>query len=486
MPSRTRPSPWAWYVAVSAVVFAAYVIAALAGASVTVCGLLVQASFATSLGGMLVGIRLHRPTSWWPWLLVVCLTMSLIAGFLPGIITGTVPIGPGPADVLYLLVYALGAVALMLILRRRTPGWDMAGLIDAWIIAVAAGLLSWVYLISPAVGDTGTALTTRLVSAAYPLGDLLLAALGVRLLLSTPTNSAAARALLGYLALTIVPDTLHNVRLFDTGTGLGLIATLWMISTLFLGLVGMHPSMRELDAPSSVAAPDAGPLRLIVLAFASLLAPATQLIQYLRGAPLHVPLTCACCGVLFLLVIARLAGLVATQRRMAVTDDLTSLRSRRYFREALTKAPTSDPRGTAVVMLDIDHFKQVNDTYGHDGGDRVLREVARRLSDAIRPGDVLARYGGEEFAILLPRTSPGEARRIADRVHAAVRETPVPVSATVAIPVTVSVGVASMPADVTEPDRLPLLADQLLYQAKDAGRDRVNSGADRPHATAAA
>ncbi|GAA2711921.1 GGDEF domain-containing protein [Actinoplanes palleronii] len=185
-------------------------------------------------------------------------------------------------------------------------------------------------------------------------------------------------------------------------------------------------------------------------------------------------------------MIGRLAGMVAVQRRMAVIDSLTGLHTRRYFQDALTGLAKSPHHGAAVVLLDIDHFKQVNDTYGHDGGDRALREVAHRLSRAVRPGDVLARYGGEEFAVLLPRTSPPEARRVADRIHRAVRERPVPVGPAAEITVTVSVGVASMPADVTEPDRLPLLADQLLYQAKGAGRDRVVSPVPHPPATAAA
>jgi two-component system, cell cycle response regulator len=288
----------------------------------------------------------------------------------------------------------------------------------------------------------------------------------------------ALYSLTAYLALTVVPDTIHTLDTF-AGTGLGspVVTLMWVVDSLLLGLTGMHPSMRDMDAPSATAAPDLGPLRLATLALASLLAPATLLVQYLRGAPLQVPLICASCGALFLLVIGRLAALVAVQRRMAVSDSLTGLRTRRYFQDSLAAQARSRHPGTAVVLLDVDHFKQVNDTYGHDGGDRVLREIARRVSGAIRPDDVAARYGGEEFAVLLPHTSPEAARAVAARIHAAVRDSPIPVDDTTAITVTVSVGVACSPIDLADPDRLTLLADRSLYDAKDAGRDCVVSAA---------
>jgi diguanylate cyclase (GGDEF)-like protein len=216
------------------------------------------------------------------------------------------------------------------------------------------------------------------------------------------------------------------------------------------------------------------------------LAPAALLVQYLRGAPLYIPLICASCGLLFLLVIGRLAGLVAVQRRMAVTDALTGLRSRRYVDAALSgMAQRNSPRA-GVLLLDIDHFKRVNDTYGHDDGDRTLSEVARRLSQAIRRGDVAARYGGEEFVVLLPDASPDDARMVADRILTAVRSEPIAVSGEATFTVTVSIGVACLPADVSEPGELLLLADQMLYLAKESGRDRVVTTSDTAMLAAAA
>nr|WP_203934913.1 diguanylate cyclase [Virgisporangium ochraceum] len=158
-----------------------------------------------------------------------------------------------------------------------------------------------------------------------------------------------------------------------------------MISGLTLGLACLHPSMLDLETPSAVVNPDLGPVRLTALAFATLLAPAALLIQCLRGAPLFVPLICASCSVLFLPAIFRLAGVLAVQRRMAVTDMLTGLHSRRYFEDA-SSAQARRRNHTAVLLLDIDHFKRVNDTYGHDGGDLVLREVGQRLPEPYAGG----------------------------------------------------------------------------------------------------
>ncbi|MFC4066590.1 GGDEF domain-containing protein [Actinoplanes subglobosus] len=469
-----RRTPWTAYVIFGVGVLTAYAIALLTSAPDVVTSVLSLVAMVGGIVAMLYGIRRHRPASRWPWLLVTSQLLVLAAPLLPQSVLEDGPNrAPSLADAVLLTASGIGAFALVRIVRRRTPGWDVPGFIDAGIISVAATLLSWIYVIDPLVGGT-TGLSVRAVSTAYPLSDLLLAALGARLLLDGGPKPVAVRALTGYLVLIIAPDTISTIAAVSGDERwMPFAYLLWTAAALLIGLVGIHPSLRDVDAPAAHTTPDLGMPRLAALAFASLLAPAALLVQYLRGAPMHVPLICVGCGVLFLLVIARLAGLVAVQRRMAITDELTGLRTRRHFQAALDGAGAT----TAVLLLDIDHFKKVNDTYGHDGGDRVLREVARRLTAAVGTHGVLARYGGEEFAVLLTGANPEQARTVAGRIHAIIRGTPVQAGPETAIAVTVSVGVACSPADGIEPQQLPLLADQRLYQAKAAGRDRVSYAA---------
>ncbi len=134
-------------------------------------------------------------------------------------------------------------------------------------------------------------------------------------------------------------------------------------------------------------------------------------------------------------------------------------------------------------MADIDHFKHVNDTFGHATGDRVLQAVAGILKEALRGDDVCARYGGEEFAVLLPHTASEGAMLAAQRIRDTLGQTRytglgLPVDAHV----TISIGIATCPGDATGIDELLEFADQALYQAKAAGRDTVCAYAV-PHAT---
>lgn len=165
-------------------------------------------------------------------------------------------------------------------------------------------------------------------------------------------------------------------------------------------------------------------------------------------------------------------------RRRSETDPLTGIANRRRFHQALEIECLRHARGRAplsVLMIDLDHFKEINDRYGHPVGDVVLQALAERMLLCLRKTDLLARYGGEEFAVLLPEAHADGAWVIAERLRAEVRHKPIDVEG-IEIPITVSVGIASHVSDEeADPGVLLKLADLGLYQAKAAGRNCVRT-----------
>ncbi len=177
----------------------------------------------------------------------------------------------------------------------------------------------------------------------------------------------------------------------------------------------------------------------------------------------------------------RLRDGVQTSIEMAVTDQLTGLHNRRYLEThfgGLFDESAMRARELAVLMLDIDKFKSVNDTYGHDAGDEVLKEFARRVKDATRIVDVVARMGGEEIVVVLPETGLQAAAAVAERIRNAVQVKPFVIhGGAKSISVTVSIGVASRRAGDQSPAQMMKRADEALYRAKGEGRNRVIAAA---------
>ncbi|MGB5720234.1 MAG: DUF484 family protein [Woeseiaceae bacterium] len=168
--------------------------------------------------------------------------------------------------------------------------------------------------------------------------------------------------------------------------------------------------------------------------------------------------------------------------RSGFTDVLTGWHNRRYLsvrlNEELARARRDGAR-LVCLMLDIDHFKRVNDNWGHAAGDAVLREIAQRIESQVRASDVAARYGGEEFVVLLPGTDVASAMLLAERIRSAVSETPIELPCGDEVTITASIGISEIqPAPdaddlKTVGDALIARADIALYAAKSAGRDRV-------------
>jgi diguanylate cyclase (GGDEF)-like protein len=179
----------------------------------------------------------------------------------------------------------------------------------------------------------------------------------------------------------------------------------------------------------------------------------------------------------------RNAWLLEQVQRMADTDALTGIANRRTFEDTLLKEISRASRQgeqVTLMMVDVDHFKTFNDTYGHRAGDDALRGVAQALAGGCRVFDTAARYGGEEFALVLPSCSSAESLVVSERLRKRVA------GVEAAAPLTASAGVATFPTHASDAEGLIKAADEALYESKRTGRDRVTRSRRRASARRAA
>jgi len=449
------------------------------------------------------GIYLHRPANPWPWVLLATgLALSATGDWIWVVLSMGFGIEPFPsiADAFYLSSTAFLVAGLLTLMRGRVPGGDRAGLLDALIVAVGVGLLSWVFVMAPIVAAGATSFQEVAVALAYPVADVLLLGVLARLFLVPGRRVPAFYLLVGAVVATLVADYVYAFLaigdVYQTGQ---LVDGGWLLAMAAWGAAALHPSMREVAEPIQPAEIRFSFWRLAVLAGASLMAPAVLVIQWAMGTPLDVPVIATGCVVLFLLVIARLGGVVTDLRstlrqrrileeeleRRSLTDPLTGLANRVLFHERLEHALDQREGAVAVLFIDLDDFKTVNDAYGHDAGDTVLRSVANDIRRALRPGDTAARLGGDEFAVLLEgKLSAYESGQIAERMLSAIQTPTNILSGDMSRDYTIgaSVGISLGTHGVSDAQQLMREADIAMYVAKGQGKGRFTVFEPTTHA----
>lgn len=387
---------------------------------------------------------------------------------------------PTPADPFFLGLYPACAAGLFVLIRRRDPRPDWSALIDAATITTGFGLLAWVYVIGPAGLSGPMDRWAHTTQVAYPIGDLLLIAVTTRLLRSGGTRGAPFWWITASLAAFLFGDCVWVVLGNLGGAGEALVGTPWfaralesvfLVAFVLFGVAALHPGAREIAEPADARPAGLGRGLLALLTGASLIAPVVLAAQTAGGEVADGWSIAFCSAALFLLVVSRMALLLRQVeqqsrqvRELSRSDELTGLPNRRAWNDELPRAlERARRRGepVAVAILDLDHFKRYNDTYGHPAGDHLLKAATAAWHSVLRDVDVIARYGGEEFVVLLPAAGTGDGYRALARALAA---TP--------LRQTFSAGLAVWDGEETS-DELLQRADAALYVAKGAGRNRV-------------
>ena len=433
---------------------------------------------------ILVGVHMHRPdnkAAWYSMALGLFLlgTGEIFFSIYENVLHIEAPL-PSIADVPYLLAYVPLTLGLVLVVRARRPGRDTLSLIDASIFAVAAGVASWVFLIAPQAAQSGVTPLGKIVSAAYPVADVLLLAVTAAIALTTDVRVFSYRLITASLIAMITADTLYTFAAlhdwYSTGSA---IDAGWLLSYILWGAAALHPSMRRLTEHASQREVNRFTRRrLAVEALAVLAIPLMLAIEVWRGGATHVPIIVGGSTVASMLVISRMGSLLGDLEAAALHDPLTGLPNRRLLLDRIAQAFRRAERSggsVAVLFIDLGGFKRVNDELGHEAGDQTLVEIGRRIEETVRRSDTVARLGGDEFVVVCEGLDQIQADALAHRVRQNVAAPVMVGNSWVELHVDLGVAVEMAPAegDVTQ---LLDAADRAMYRAKTAARvDRATT-----------
>ncbi|GIE31698.1 hypothetical protein Ait01nite_047430 [Actinoplanes italicus] len=450
-----------------------------------------QVAYVVVAGTALIAVRngvrrnhLARRQAWWP--VAGAMLCSVLANGVwgAGMAAGLpVPDGLTLVDLVYVGMYPLLAAGLLAMSDSRA-GSRWAGLTEAGIMLCTGAVLMWVLLYDPFVMDRGYWAGSA-CALAYPALDLLVLAAATRMVVANGRLTWPDRLLLAAVAVLTVADVSYFLASAAGGSwaGPGWTASGWVLAFLLIGLAARHPQ-------AAGPVPERRPRRLapvgnVVLVMVGPVGTGYLLINRHDMVDLSVPLIAtAFTALLLVLRLTHTTGLAArraaslrdalheqaelqlTLSHQARHDTLTGLPNRTELEERLTV-----PDGGALILVDLDGFKDVNERFGHPTGDDLLVSVAGRLRGLMTgDGEITARLGGDEFALLLPGAGPVAATAVCEEVLAAMR-TPVPAGGQ-PLHITASAGIRVF-GPAADPVQVLSDADLALYAAKAAGKDQA-------------
>jgi diguanylate cyclase (GGDEF)-like protein/PAS domain S-box-containing protein len=346
---RHRPSPWQAYLAFGVVGMLLYLLDTPLKGNAALFNVLGM----TSWVAVVVGIRRNKPRYALPWWLFA---VGLLLYWLGDVYTYSYPKYvlhhavpfPSIGDAIYLAVYPVQMLGLLLLARRRNPQRDRNTLIDAAILTLGLSLLSWVLQIAPYIHEGSLGLLPKLVSVAYPMGDIILLAAAVRLVLGAGRRQPAFYLLSASIVCLLATDFVYGVMTLNGAFHHQLLLDLgWFSYQLLWGTAALHPSMVDLEEPGRERGALLTPLRLVLLAGASLIAPVCILLKEMRRGDLDLIVIICASIVLFGLVVMRMADLVRQQERSVARERLLTA----YGAALVASATREEMRRSALEVV---------------------------------------------------------------------------------------------------------------------------------------
>jgi diguanylate cyclase (GGDEF)-like protein len=334
---------------------------------------------------------------------------------------------PSGADIAYLAGYFFLAAGLASLVRQGGRVREHIALIDAAIIVVPVSVAAWIYVIAPVAAASSTDWLARAVSAAYPIGDLICGAILVRILSGSLAGRRTAQPALGLMVggiLTMLAGDVWFlvVDLRGEYTSGGWNDSMFIVPYVAFAAASRFRSFAAVGTPEPNPAPLPGLRRVLVLGAVSVVTPSLLVIQWLNGGDPAVPLIVAGTVLTFVLVVARMGNLVLALdsshdrlRYEVEHDSLTGLFNRAAVLTQLRQM-IHDRHPGAVLFIDLDGFKSINDRFGHSVGDEVLRQVGVEITASVRGTDVVARLGGDEFVVVMRTDDETAAFVLASRL----------------------------------------------------------------------